>query len=128
MRGYLPIAHSDLTTFLFSQSFVAERVFAPTQTFIQANLDCDEEEIEFLLSHLAGIQGLEIRTRQSAPGIVLALELESGQCGESYENTIALTSSLAWSQVQCALLSHTDDDELIWYATQEISLELDTWK
>jgi len=128
MRGYLPIAHGDLTTFLFSQSFVADSVFAPTQAFVQANLDCDEEEIEFLLSLLAGIQGLELRTKQSSPGIVLALELESGQCGDSGENSITLTSPLLWSQVQCALLSKTDDDELIWYATQEISREIDNWK
>jgi hypothetical protein len=128
MRAYLPISHSDLSGFLASQSFDADQVFAPTPAFISENLDCDEEEIEYLLSVLAGESALQLRVSQAGPGLVLAIELENSQCGESYEDSLTLTAPIMWSQVQCALLAHHGDDELIWFATQEIEQELDHWK
>ena len=128
MRSYLPISHSDLAGFLASQSFDADQVFAPTPAFINENLDCDEEEIEYLLSVLAGESALELRGSQAGPGLVLAIELESSQCGENYKDSLTLTAPITWSQVQCALLAHHGDDELIWFATQEIEQELDNWR
>ncbi len=128
MRAYLPIAHSDLLAFLFTESFKADVVFAPTQSFIDANSDCDEEEIEYLLSILAGQAALELRSSQSSPGLVVAVELNDEQCGQGGKNSIALNLAITWDQVQCALLSHDGDDELVWFATQEISVEIDKWK
>lgn len=128
MRAYLPIRHSDLSGFLSTQSHDADHVFAPTASFINANQDCDEEEIEYLLSILAGEIALELRTSKTSPGLVLAIELDDSQCGESYEDSITLSAPLRWDQVQCALLSNEGDGELIWFATQEISQELDNWK
>lgn len=128
MRAYLPIRHSDLSGFLSTQSLDADQVFAPTASFIHENSDCDEEEIEYLLSMLAGEIALEFRTSKTSPGLVLAIELDDSQCGESYEDSITLSAPLRWDQVQCALLTHEGDDELIWFATQEISQELDSWK
>jgi len=128
MRAYLPIRQSDLSNFIVKRSFEIERVFAPTKTFIEANQDCDEEEIEYLLSVLAGEAALELRNSKTSPGIVLAIDLDDSVCAESYEDSIALAGVLAWDQVQCALLSHEGEDELVWFATQEISQELDSWK
>ena len=128
MRAYLPISHVDLAQFVVAQSHEASRVFAPTSEFIDENVDCDQEEIEYLLSVLAAEVALEIRATKKAPGLVLALELEEAQYGETHQNSISLTSPIIWEQVQCALLGHEDDDELVWFATQEISQELDNWK
>ena len=128
MRAYLPISHSDLLKFLTADSFDAVRVFAPTTTFVHENLDCDEEEIEFLLSVLAGKSALELRVSQNGPGLVLALEVQEAQCGESFEDSLTLIGSIAWSQVQCVLLANEEDEELIWFATQEIAQELDNWR
>lgn len=128
MRVYLPISHSDLLKFQSSHSFDAVQVFAPTTSFVHENLDCDEEEIEYLLSVLAGKSALELRVNQNGPGLVLAIEAQEAQCGESFEDSLSLTGSIAWSQVQCALLANEDDEELIWFATQEIAQELDNWK
>jgi hypothetical protein len=128
MRAYLPISQSDLAKFLADQSYSAVQVFAPTSGFVNENLDCDEEEIEYLLSILAGESALDLRVSQNSPGIVLAIEVAEGQWSESLDDSILLSAPITWSQVQCALLAHEDDDELVWFATQEIAQELDSWK
>ncbi|MEY3849328.1 MAG: hypothetical protein RLZ20_828, partial [Actinomycetota bacterium] len=75
MRAYLPISHKDLEAFVLTKSFDADEVFAPTQAFVADNADCDEEELEYLLSIAAGEEALELRLTETAPGIVLAFEL-----------------------------------------------------
>jgi len=128
MRAYLPISHKELEAFLLSKSIDADEVFAPTQTFIANNLDCDEEELEYLLSVAAGEQALELRLSEKAPGIVLAFEITEEQIAESYEDSVTLKAALPWEQIQCALLAFQGDDELAWFATQEIELHLAEWK
>lgn len=127
MRAYLPIRHSDLLEFLKAGSFNAVMVFAPTEYFVNENLECDEEELEYLLSMSAGEASIELRTSATSPGIVLALELDKSQGGESYEASLQLNSPLRWDQVQCALIANVNEDELLWFATQEISQELQNW-
>ena len=127
MRAYLPILHSDLLEFLKSGSFNAAVVFAPTESFVGENLECDEEELEYLLSRNAGEAARDLCAATSSPGIVLALELDASQAGESNENSLKLKSPLRWNQVQCALISYANEDELLWFATQEISQELHNW-
>ncbi|MDO8646516.1 MAG: hypothetical protein Q7R42_08100 [Candidatus Planktophila sp.] len=127
MRAYLPILHSDLLDFLKSGSFDASTVFAPTEIFVSENLECDDEELEYLLSRNAGEAALELRASPTSPGIVLALELDGSQGGESHGTSLNLKSPLKWNQVQCALISYANEDELLWFATQEISQELQNW-
>jgi hypothetical protein len=127
MRAYLPILHSDLLEFLKSGSFEASIVFAPTEFFVTENLECDEEELEYLLSRKAGEAALELRNSPTSPGIVLALEIAASKGGESQEELLRLNSPLKWDQVQCALISYAHEDELLWFATQEISQELQNW-
>ncbi len=128
MRAYLPISHKDLEAFVLTKRFDADEVFAPTQAFVADNADCDEEELEYLLSIAAGEEALELRLTESAPGIVLAFELTEEQIAESYEDSVTLKSSLPWDQLQCALLAFQGDDELVWFATQEIEIHLAEWK
>ena len=127
MRAYLAISQKDLGAFLASKSFEADELFAPTAQFVAANTDCDEEELEYLLSLAAGEEALELRLSEKAPGIVLAVEVEPAQIGESYEDSITLQSAITWDQVQCALLAYQGDDELVWFATQEIEIHCGEW-
>ena len=128
MRAYLPICHKELEAFVLSKSIDADEVFAPTQTFVADNLDCDEEELEYLLSVAAGEKALELRLSEKAPGIVLAFEITEEQIAESYEDSVTLKTALPWEQIQCALLAFQGDDELVWFATQEIEIHLAEWK
>ena len=128
MRAYLPISHKDLKAFVLTKSFDADEVFAPTQAFVSENSDCDEEELEYLLSIAAGEEALDLRLTEKAPGIVLAFEVTDEQIAESYEDSITLKTALPWDQLQCALLAFPGDDELVWFATQEIEIHLAEWK
>ena len=128
MRAYLPISHKDLEAFVLTKSFDADEVFAPTQAFVSENSDCDEEELEYLLSIAAGEEALDLRLTEKAPGIVLAFEVTDEQIAESYEDSITLKTALPWDQLQCALLAFPGDDELVWFATQEIEIYLAEWK
>ena len=128
MRAYLPISHKDLEAFVLTKSIDADEVFAPTQAFVSDNSDCDEEELEYLLSIAAGEEALELRLTEKAPGIVLAFEVTDEQIGENYDDSITLKTPLPWNQLQCALLAFQGDDELVWFATQEIEIHLAEWK
>ena len=128
MRAYLPISYKDLEIFLAEKSFEADELYAPTIHFVVENPDCDEEELEYLLSVAASEEALELRLTEKAPGIVVAFEIEKEQIGELRAQSITLVSSLLWDQVQCVLLSFQGDDELVWFATQEIELHLAEWK
>jgi len=128
MRAYLPISHKDLEGFVLDKSLEVGELYAPTIHFVVENPDCDEEELEYLLSVAAGEEALEIRLSQAAPGIVLAFEIEKELIGEHLAQSITLVSPVQWDQVQCALLAYHGDDELVWFATQEIDLHLAEWK
>jgi hypothetical protein len=128
MRAYLPISHKDLEAFVLSKSIDIDEAFAPTQGFVTANVDCDEEELEYLLSIAAGEEALDLRLSEKAPGIVLAFEISDEQIAESYEDSITVKAALPWDQLQCALLAFQGDDELVWFATQEIEIHFGEWK
>jgi len=128
MRAYLQISHDELAAFLNSGSKELESILAPTPFYVGENEDLDEEEIEYLLSLEAAQSALELRSSNKAPGIVLAIELEPQQVNTVNENSVTLNSAITWAQVQCALLLFPDDEELIWFATQEIEINMGEWK
>jgi hypothetical protein len=128
MRAYLPITQKDLQGFVLNKSLEVDELYAPTIHFVVENPELDEEELEYLLSVAAGEEALELRLSEKAPGIVVAFEVEKEQIAEHYAQSITLTSSVQWDQVQCALLAFQGDDELVWFATQEIELHLAEWK
>ena len=130
MRAYLPITHDELANFLNSESKEVEAIYAPTPFYVGDNSDLDEEEIEYLLSLEAAQESLELRSSNHAPGIILAIELESAQVNQVQEKTVTLNWAIKWDQVQCALLLFPDDveEELVWFATQEIAPTMGEWK
>lgn len=128
MRAYLPLSHDELAVFLNSGSKTIESILAPTPFYVGENEDLGEEEIEYLLSLEAAQDSIELRLSDKAPGIVLAIELEAQQVNAVNENSVTLNSAITWEQVQCALLLFPDEEELIWFATQEIEINLGEWK
>ena len=128
MRAYLPLSHDELAAFLNNGSKELESILAPTPFYVGENEDLDEEEIEYLLSLEAAQASMEMRPSGKAPGIVLAIELEAQQVNTVNENSVTLNSPITWEQVQCALLLFPDEEELIWFATQEIEINLGEWK
>ena len=124
MRAYLPISHDELVAFLNSGSKDLESILAPTPFYVGENEDLGEEEIEYLLSLEAAQAAIELRLSDKAPGIVLAIELEAQQVNTVNENSVTLNSPITWEQVQCALLLFPEEEELIWFATQEIEINL----
>ena len=128
MRAYLPLSHDELAAFLNNGSKELESILAPTPFYVGENEDLDEEEIEYILSLEAAQASMEMRPSNKAPGIVLAIELEAQQVNTVNENSVTLNSPITWEQVQCALLLFPDEEELIWFATQEIEINLGEWK
>jgi hypothetical protein len=128
MRAYLPLSHDELAAFLNSGSKELESILAPTPFYVGENEDLDEEEIEYLLSLEAAQASMEMRPSNKAPGIVLAIELVAQQVNTVNENSVTLNSPITWEQVQCALLLFPEEEELIWFATQEIEINLGEWK
>ena len=128
MRAYLPLSHDELAAFLNNGSKELESILAPTPFYVGENEDLDEEEIEYLLSLEAAQASMQMRPSNKAPGIVLAIELEAQQVNTINENSVTLNSPITWEQVQCALLLFPDEEELIWFATQEIEINLGEWK
>ena len=128
MRAYLPLSHDELASFLNNGSKELESILAPTPFYVGENEDLDEEEIEYLLSLEAAQASMQMRPSSKAPGIVLAIELEAQQVNTINENSVTLNSPITWEQVQCALLLFPDEEELIWFATQEIEINLGEWK
>jgi hypothetical protein len=128
VRTYLPISYKELENFLEAKTLDVNLAYAPTPSFQEENIDCDEEELEYLLSVIAGEKALDLCLTQKAPGIVLALEIAQQQIGETYADHITVTSAILWEQVQCALLAFRGDDELVWFATQEIESHMNEWK
>jgi hypothetical protein len=128
VRTYLPISHKELENFLEARTLDVNLAYAPTPSFQEENIECDEEELEYLLSVIAGEKALDLCLTQKAPGIVLALEIAQQQIGETYADHITVTSAILWEQVQCALLAFRGDDELVWFATQEIESHMNEWK
>ncbi len=127
MRGYLPISIEQLSSFMNTGKITADRVFAPTIKFLTSQPDLDQEEIEYELSLLAAALSLSQRAEGKSQALILALELDKDQIGADGQESVEIISSLRWNQVQCAFLCNTMDDELVWFATQEIADQLPTW-
>ena len=126
MRGYLPVTFSELESFSADGFLDAQDLYAPTIKFITANSDLNEEELEFTLSLLAAEEAVEIQ--EGAYAFVLALEIPNDQILLEDEYLITHKTNAQWDQVECLFLVTDEGEELIWFATQEISENLEKWR
>jgi hypothetical protein len=111
MRAYLAMDLEEVRDFYGQKTFTPDVVYAPTIKFITENPELDEEEAEFEISMIAA---------RNSGGYVIALELTDKHIAVHLEETVALNEAVIWENVEALFVYDEDDDELTWYATQEI--------
>ena len=111
MRAYLALTIEEVKDFYAQKNFSPGIVYAPTIKFITANPELDEEEAEYEISMIAA---------RNSGGYVIALELADKHIAAHLEETVALNEAVIWENVEALFVYDEDDDELTWYATQEI--------
>ncbi len=117
MRAYLAMSLEELKDFYAQKKFSPETVYAPTIKFITENPELDEEEAEYEISMIAA---------RNSGGYVLALEVSDKQITQHLEETVILADPVMWESVEALFVYDSKDDELTWYATQEIGDYLNT--
>ena len=117
MRAYLAMSIEELRDFYAQKKFTPEIVYAPTIKFITENPELDEEEAEYEISMIAA---------RNSGGYVIALEIPEKQITQHFEESVELNSNIVWENVEALFVYDSVDDELTWYATQEISDFLST--
>ena len=117
MRAYLALSIEELRDFYAQKNFVPEIVYAPTIKFITENPELDEEEAEYEISMIAA---------RNSGGYVIALEVTDQQISQHLEESVVLSEPVIWESVEALFVYDSNDDELTWYATQEIGDYLNT--
>ena len=117
MRAYLAMSLEELKDFYAQKKFSPETVYAPTIKFITENPELDEEEAEYEISMIAA---------RNSGGYVIALEVSDKQITQHSEETVILADPVMWESVEALFVYDSKDDELTWYATQEIGDYLNT--
>jgi len=117
MRAYLAMSIEELRDFYAQKKFVPEIVYAPTIKFITENPELDEEEAEYEISMIAA---------RNSGGYVIALEVADQQISQHLEESVVLSETVIWESVEALFVYDSNDDELTWYATQEIGDYLNT--
>jgi hypothetical protein len=125
MRGYTSISISELKAWLDDGEISILNLYAPTDDFVSANPDLDEEEIEFTLTALAAEDALMV-VDEKYP-LVAALEIPSEEIATTSDGVIGLNSKAKWGYLECIFQVEDDGEELTWFATQEISEQLKIW-
>jgi hypothetical protein len=116
MRAYLAMSIDELKDFYAQKKFVPEIVYAPTIKFITENPELDDEEAEYEISMVAA---------RNSEGYVIAIEVTDKQIAQHLEETLVLSDPVIWENVEALFVYDSTDDELTWYATQEIGDYLD---
>ena len=117
MRAYLAMSIEELRDFYAQKKFTPEIVYAPTIKFITENPELDEEEAEYEISMIAA---------RNSGGYVIALEVTDQQISQHLEESVVLSEPVIWESVEALFVYDSNDDELTWYATQEIGDYLNT--
>ena len=127
MRGYLAMTAKEVEEFLLSKTFDVSDIYAPTPSFLAANSDLSEEEIEYTLTMLAAEDAIDLKTESSGKPFVLAFEIPDSLITESHDMSVSLDKELTWDLLECAFEVSDDGEELTWFATQEIAQNISDW-
>jgi hypothetical protein len=125
MRGYIPVTPIEIEEFSTAGFLRSPHAYAMTASFQRENVDEDHEELEFQLSFRAALESR--RRLQLDVGYVVALDLEVNQLGVERDDTIELVADLRWTQVESILVSDSEEEELTWFARQEVETQLAEW-
>ena len=119
MRIYLPATRSDLETLVGTRFISISAGFAVPDKF---DIELSEEELEYEASERA--RDISRGNDQDSYGYVLAAELPRKETVQGENGEITLSRAVSIEEVDSLLLSVPGDDELQWFATQEIDLYL----
>ena len=119
MRIYLPATRFDLETLVSTRFITISAGFAVPDKF---DIELSEEELEYEASERA--RDISRGSEQSSYGYVLAAELPRKETVQGENGEITLGRAVSIEEVDSLLLSVPGDDELQWFATQEIDLYL----
>ncbi|MEI9907728.1 MAG: hypothetical protein WDO06_07415 [Actinomycetota bacterium] len=125
MRCYIAVEPKEIEELFHSGTKVFSEVLVlPNAIDGDTELD-DVEESEFELSLLAARdsqQRQHTQGKKDPRGYVLAVEL-----GSIPIDQLHLEQRVAWREVDSILVADSDEDELSWYAPQEVEIFLPNW-
>lgn len=129
MRAYVGVSPSELELFFNAGSFSALRAVIVDLQGGEGigSISAEQEELEFQCSWEAAIESRENQENPDAIALVLAVDLEEEQIGQIQGNRVKILSALSWSQVESLLVADSQEQELSWFAAQEISSYLPQW-
>jgi hypothetical protein len=130
MRGYLAVTPDELVQLLEDNKISINTAFVPTSQFRSSNPELGEEESEYILSLLAAEDSISYQEDSARLSFVLAVDLVPSQVGEESDVEVTLLAPIEFSQIDCLFVgdANSDDDELTWYAAQEIAIQLPNWQ
>jgi len=126
MRSYVGVSVDELEALLSSTTISLPTLFAPTSEFIATHSELGEEEHEFILSMLAAEESLELV--DTGQGYVLAVEVPDEFIKEMGADSISIDQPIALDWVACIFLVSPDGEDLTWFAIQEATAMLPSWK
>ena len=124
MRGYAAMTAPEVLEFARTKTLDVTDIYAPTQFFIAAHTDLDEEEIEYALTVVAAEDALELAAADASTACVLAFEIPTALISSHNDMSVSLNAPLTWESVECLFAVHGDSESLTWYAPQEIESAL----
>jgi len=124
MRGYAAMTAPEVLEFARTKTLDVTDIYAPTEFFIAAHTDLDEEEIEYALTVVAAEDALELAAADASTACVLAFEIPTALISSHNDMSVSLNAPLTWESVECLFEVHGDSESLTWYAPQEIESAL----
>ena len=127
MRLYFGSTASELATFITEGSIELSELYAATPQFIASNPDCDEEELEFILSLLAAEDALDFHREDPSMPLVIACEVSENNIATLEELSVSLIQALQWKDVEAVFTVGDETEDLTWFAPQEAEFQVSTW-
>ena len=126
MRSYVGVTSQELESLMQSQHLAISTLYAPTSEFMATHSELGEEEQEFILSMLAADESLELNN--GGNGFVIAVEIPENKITASGADSIEISEPIPLDWVACVFLVSPDGEDLTWFAIQEVSQHLPSWR
>ena len=126
MRSYVGVTSQELESLMQSQQLAISTLYAPTSEFMATHSELGEEEQEFILSMLAADESLELNN--GGNGFVIAAEIPENKITASGADSIEISEPITLDWVACVFLVSPDGEDLTWFAIQEVSQHLPSWR
>jgi len=126
MRSYVGVTSQELESLMQSQQLAISTLYATTSEFMATHSELGEEEQEFILSMLAADESLELNN--GGNGFVIAVEIPENKITASGADSIEISEPITLDWVACVFLVSPDGEDLTWFAIQEVSQHLPSWR